>query len=233
MKKYFKKYLIVWIILLAAFNAVAFLIPAAPGTEKFTMSFWIAYVFIMLALIGQLICTYRAFAKSETKEALFLNMPVITISYTGMILTMIVGAVCALVPAIPGWIAAVAGIVITAVYAIAVIKAETAAEMITNIDSRVKEKTSFIRLLTVDAEAALGSINNPEIKSEAQKVYEAIRYSDPMSNEGLKEVEINIMDSYKKFKGFAEEGDTDKAKEAAADLVKLIGKRNAICKGLK
>ena len=52
MKKKFKFYALIWAILLVAFNAVVlFARPAIPGYEKYDATFWIAWAFIIVALI--------------------------------------------------------------------------------------------------------------------------------------------------------------------------------------
>lgn len=71
----FKKYVIAWAVLLVIFNVIVFVVPSQiAGMSKFGGSFWSGYVFIMLTLIGQLVCAYFAF-KAQTAERMFLNLP--------------------------------------------------------------------------------------------------------------------------------------------------------------
>ena len=54
------------------------------GASKFVGAFWTGYIFITLAFIGQLVCSYFAL-KAESLQKMFYNIPLITISYTGLI----------------------------------------------------------------------------------------------------------------------------------------------------
>ena len=81
MKKTFNYYSICWLISLAVFNVIAFVTPnEIAGISKFTGAFWVGYIFITLAFIGQLGCAYNAF-KAENLKKLFYNIPLISVSY--------------------------------------------------------------------------------------------------------------------------------------------------------
>ena len=90
MKKLFKSYLVLWAILLVLFNVIAFVSVGWSGQEKYTASFWIGYIAIMLMFGGQLYCAYLAF-KADTAKKLFYNLSLIRISYTGLIASFIIG----------------------------------------------------------------------------------------------------------------------------------------------
>ena len=85
MKKAFRYYLIIWSVTFALFNVIAFVSVGWAGQEKYTASFWIGYVSITLAFIGQIVCAYFALKESDIKKT-FYNVSLITTSYTGLIL---------------------------------------------------------------------------------------------------------------------------------------------------
>ena len=58
--------------------------------------------------------------------------------------------------------------------------------------TKVKDATNYIRLLQVDAEMVAQKCEDPETKTAFLKLAEAIRYSDPMSNPALFELEKQI-----------------------------------------
>ena len=60
MKNNFKYFAIIWVVLLVLFNVVTFIIPAEiAGINRFEQpTFWIAYAFICVALVGQLISAF-------------------------------------------------------------------------------------------------------------------------------------------------------------------------------
>ena len=178
MKKGFKFYGLAWLILFALFNAIVFICPAFfKGENKFDGTFWIGYTFITVAFVGQLICSYFAF-KADSKRKLFLNLPLITISYSELITSIIVGTVCMVLPVIPNWLGIICCFIILGFSAVSVIKAVAAADIVNSIDEKVKTETNLIKSLTTDALNLMNRANAPMLKAQCKKVYEALRYSD-------------------------------------------------------
>lgn len=231
MKKNFKFYVATWAVVLATFNTVIFVVPPIIG-NKFTGSFWTAYIFITLAFLGQLACAYLAF-KPQSLEKVFLNVPLITISYTGLLVSLIVGTLCMVLSSLPTWIAIVVCYLVLAFMAIALMKANVAAEMVSAVEDKVKAQTATIKMLTADAEHILATAKSTEIKAEAKKVYEAIRYSDPMSKEALADVETRIQSEFVEFENAVQKEDNELVASIGKDLLELIDMRNKKCKMLK
>ena len=232
MNKKFKYYAIVWAILLAVFNVICFVTPGeAAGMSKFGGAFWAGYIFITIAFIGQLVCAYIAL-KTDDKTKLFYNIPIIRISYTGLILTVVFGALCMAIPNLPNWVGIIVCVLVLAFTAIAVIKAKAASDVVENIDKKVKAQTMFVKSLTVDAESLLSRAGMPDAKDACKKVYEAVRYSDPISNDALAGIESQITLKFNEFSN-AVTSNADTISTLADELVILIGDRNKKCKLLK
>lgn len=229
--KNFKFYAIVWAVALALFNVATFAV-SLPGGEKFTGSFWAGYALITLAFAGQLVCSYLAF-KPEKIEKIFLKLPLITISYAGFIVSVIVGALCMAIPVLPAWIGIVIAFLILAFTVIALTQASAAGTLVGEIDDRIKVKTAFIKLLSADAEHAMAVAGTPELRAEAKKVYEAVRYSDPMSHDALLSLEGQIQNAFTAFESALKNGDAELSGTTAAELINLLDSRNKKCRVLK
>lgn len=232
MKKNIKFYIIAWAILLALFNLIAFISPGWAAFEKYSGSFWTGYIFITLAFVGQLVCSLFAF-KEDKKEKFFLSLPLITLSYTGLILTLVFGTLCMLVSFLPYWVAVIICAVILAVYAIAVLKAKAAAEISSATGEKVKARTFFIRSLTVDCENLLAKAKSEQAKTACNKVYDAVRYSDPMSSDELSSVEEKISAKIGELSTAVTACDDEKITVLADETVLLVKERNNKCKVLK
>ena len=233
MKKNFNFYAVCWIILIAVFNVVCFVTPnEAAGMTKFGGAFWIGYIFIILAFIGQLVCAYIAF-KSENLQKLFYNLPLITISYTGLVLTIIFGAACMIIPNLPNWVGIIIEVIILAFNAVSVIKASAAADLVKTTDERIKTQTLFTKTTAVNAQNIMEKAKNNEIKLECKKVYEAVRFSDPMSISELAVEEAKITVKISELSEAVDLDDAEKTKEIAEKIVQLIKERNNKCKSLK
>lgn len=151
-------------------------------------------------------------------------------SYTALIVSIIVGAVAMAVPFIPYWVGIVLDVLIVAFYAIAIISSKAAADTIENIDKKVKAQTMFIKSLTVDAESLLNQSESDETKAIAKKVYEAIRYSDPMSNDALSSVESQITIKFNEFSNAVIEDNKPLAESIGNELIILVNDRNKKCR---
>ena len=233
MKKGFKSYIAAWAILLIMFNIIVFAVPS--GTEtmtKFGGAFWSGYILIMLTFAGQLICTGIAF-RAENKERLFLNLPLITISYSTLIASVVIGSICMAVPNMPNWVGVVAAVLLLGFNAISIVKANAAAELVQNTGASVKAKTRFIKTLTVDAEALMNSAKDAKLKAMAKEIFEKLRYCDPMSAAELVETEDKIEKQFGEFANAVRLEDAELAGSIAEELLLLIDVRNKKCKLLK
>lgn len=184
---------------------------------------------IYYVFIAQLVCSI-VFFKQDSKEKRFLNIPVISLSYTALLVSIIVGAVAMVVPLIPYWVGIILDVLIVAFYAIAIISSKAAADTIENIDKKVKAQTFFIKSLAVDAESLLNQSKSDETKAIAKKVYEAIRYSDPMSNEALSPVEAQITIKFNEFSNAVIEDNKSLAEPIGNELIILVNDRNKKCR---
>ena len=137
------------------------------------------------------------------------------------------------IPALPEWIAIIVCVIILAFSAIAVIKATAAANIVSNIDENVAVQMLFIKRLTADAQNLITSTKTDELHAEANKVYEAICYSDPMTSDELSELDSQIRGQFTAFADAVKSEDTELAKETANALIEMVERRNQKCKILK
>jgi hypothetical protein len=232
MKKRFNLYIVAWAVLLALFNVIAFVSVGWTGQEKYTPSFWIGYVLITVMFIGQLVCAYIAF-KADSAQKLFYNISLIRTSYAGLIVSFIVGGLCMLISPLPYWVGVIVCAIVLTANAISVVKATAAIDEIERVDAKVKTQTFFIKSLTVDADTLMAQAKSEAVKAECRKVYEAIRYSDPMSNDALASVEDEITAKFTELAEAVKADDAESVAKIANDVVVLVGDRNKKCRLLK
>ena len=229
MKKNFKSYALIWVIFLLLFNAIVFLVrPIIPNYEiHYDVRFWIAWLFVMLAFVGNLLCAKKAF-QAENLEKLFYKLPLITVSYTGLIVMLLLGGALMLIPGCPAWISAVVCVVVVAFTAAAVVKADWAAETVEATEKNIEKKTAFIRLKTIEAENLVTQAQNAETRAACKKIYEALRYSDPMSSDTLTDIEAKISEKLSACAEAVKNGEN--VSELTDELIALIGDRNRMCR---
>lgn len=232
MKKVFKFYSVIWAVLLALFNVISFVSVGWAGISKYTPSFWIGYAFITLSFIGQIVCAYFALKDDDIKKT-FYNVSLIAVSYTGLILSFVFGGLCMIISLLPYWVGILLCAIVLGINVIAIIKASAVVDIVSSIDEKAKESTFFIKSLTVDAESLMSRAKSETTKAECKKVYEAIRYSDPMSNGALVSIESEITIKFSNFSDAVVSDKFNVASECATELVILIDERNKKCKLLK
>lgn len=233
MKKYFTVYGICWAIALVVFNVITFVSAANTiGISNAGAGFWVGYVFITIVFVANLVCSFLFF-KEENIDKIFLKLPIIYIAYIALIVSLIAGAIAMAILVIPYWVGIVVDVMILAVYAIAIVQVNTAADVVSEIDDRVKAQTFFIKSLTADAQTLMSFAQSDDVQTECKKVYESIRYSDPMSNDALAQIDNQIQNEFYVFSGAVKDGDTELVKSSADRIVTLVHERNNNCKLLK
>lgn len=232
MKKRFGLYIIVWSVLVGLFNVITFVPTKLDFQNKFSSSFWIGYVFITLMFIAQLVCAGIALNEGNSKK-LFYKLSLFKTSYAGLIASFIVGGICIFFNNVTYWVGIIACAIVLAATVIAIVKASAAVDEVVAIDEKIKNQTYFIKNMTLNASALMAQATSEEAKSACSKVYEAIRYSDPMSNDALREVEDQMTFKFALFSEAVKADEAEKASALAEELMTLIGDRNSRCMLLK
>lgn len=203
-------------------NVIAFAVPTAK-----TATFWVAYVFTAVAFALQIGIWNFAFKGTDTLKSKFLGISLISVGITYLIVQIIAFAVFMALPLTASWIAIVVCALILGISVICLIGTETGREEINRVEEKVEKKVFYIKSLQVDIEMLASAETDVDIKSALTKLAEKIRFSDPMSNEALAELEAEITAKVKELKT-AE----DKA-EIITVLDSLLTERNKKCRILK
>ena len=205
-------------------------------TAKYDAAF---YIGLVTALLGFALATVAVLKLKldESKEKNFLRLTVLRLSYTISVMSVILAAAYMFVlprfVTTPVWLGGVFSVLVVAFGVIALIKTNTATELVEKVGKEVKEKTFFIKSLTVDADVLVSKAQSEETKTVAKKVYEAVRYSDPMSSDKLTGVETRIENLFFEFKSAVSSNNTAMAKQIGTELLETIEERNKKCKMLK
>lgn len=232
MKKLFKSYFAIWTVLLILFNIIAFVSVGWTGQEKYTSSFWIGYVSITIAFLGQLACTNYALKNDDSCKTFF-SLSLYAVGRAGLIMTFVFGGLCMLISTMPYWAGTILCAATLAFNAIAIIKTSTAADIVTDTEERLNQNTTFIRSLTLDAEGLLKSSTDEGVKSAIKEVYEAVRYSDPVSSTALAPLENEINLKFSDLTEAVNKNEPDKIVCIANEITDLLAERSRNCKMFK
>ena len=222
MKKNSTKGYVILGILFALVSIIAFAVPTAK-----TATFWIAYVFTAAAFAAQIGIWKTALGKAETLKSKFLGFPVVHIGIVYAVIQVIAFAVFMFVPTLPAWSAIVVCSVIAGISAVCMISADAGRDEIERVEAKVQKKVFYIRELQVDIELLADNESDAAVKTALTQLAEKIRFSDPMSNEQLADLENKISTKAAELKTA-----TSKL-EIITELNSLLDERNKKCKILK
>ena len=130
-------------------------------------------------------------------------------------------------PLTASWIAIVVCALILGISAICLIGTETGREEIKHIEEKVEKKVFYIKSLQVDVEMLASTETDADTKMALTKLTEKIRFSDPMSNDVLSDLEAEITAKVKELKT------AENKVEIITVLDSLITERNKKAKLLK
>ena len=230
MSKISRNYMIIWAVMLALFNLIVFIAPGWKGLAKYTGAFWVAYAVTTLVFVINLLVTLWAFKDSEkSREKLFLNIPIIRISYFSLVVTIVVGAFCMLNSLLPTWVACVLMGVLMLIYVFSAVKANMAAEVVYETSQKIQADTNVIKLLRADADSLVTKAT-PATRDICSKIADALKYSDPVSNDTCAPVEIEMRAKFDEFAAAVKVGEDDKAGALGNELLDLIDERNKKCR---
>ena len=222
MKKNSTKGYVILGVLFALVSIIAFAVPTAK-----TATFWIAYAFTTAAFAVQIGIWRTALGKAETLNSKFLGFPVVHIGIVYAVIQVIAFAVFVFVPTLPAWSAIVACSVIAGASAVCMISADAGRNEIERVEAKVQKKVFYIRELQADVELLADNESDAAVKTALTQLAEKIRFSDPMSNEQLADLENKISAKAAELK-------TASIKlEIITELNSLLDERNKKCKILK
>lgn len=174
-------------ILFVLVSVIAFAVPSAKTT-----AFWISYVFNVIAFAAQIIIWKSALGRTESLKSKFLGFPVVHIGIVYLIVQIIALAAFLLIPTLPIWSAVVVCAVVASVSAVCMIASDVGCSEIEKVSAKVREKAFYIKRLQTEVELLAGAETDTAAKSALTQLAEKIRYSDPMSDERVADIEDRI-----------------------------------------
>lgn len=201
-------------------------------TPRYTSGFFTIVLTMLLGYIFAIASTFLGLKKSRSSEGTFYGIPFV---YSGLVTFIAITVWCG-AALLFGFSPLLQVIVAAIIFACALgklLKKSVARELVDTRGKQVRQQTQFIKLITSDADTLLARAKTDETKALVKKVYEALRYSDPMSTPELVAIESQIQERYIEFEGMIIKSDVENAKIVCDELLGLIDMRNNKCKVLK
>lgn len=236
MNKNRKNVLIIFIAILVVYNIIFFTLPSIKSS-----SFWVSYIFGMMAIILNLGIILIAWNKATTTKSKFMGVPILIVGYKYAITQLISSAIFLLSCIIPNvsenlktfkmpyYIPLIINSIIFIVYLIFVIIVDAARDEINHVEDNIKEKVIYIKDLQLELEIVVEKYKNDKYKEALVSLIEQIRFSDPISDKSLSSLENEIKKKINRLKGIEDN-------ELLLEINKieeLLAERNKRCKILK
>ena len=218
--------------LFAAYNILLFVIAGFKGHGA---SFWASFVFMNLAfasiVLNALLLNKR---EMQPKDFMF-GYPILRHCVILLIIELVLSTVFMLLDTINlawAW-AFVPQFLVLGIHLVLVVSCYMANDTIQEMDTRIKDATTFTKLLQVDAEMIVDKCSDPKLKAAFQNLAEDIRFSDPMSNPCLFELEKQITLTVSNADFAVNQKDYINAMLLCDQAKLLLTERNKKCKALK
>lgn len=215
--------LIIYII----YNICFFVIPF--NKEISNASYWISYGATSFVFICCTISTILGINDRSLKSRifgipiLFLNITTIFVQIIFDLIVMIIGNFILF----QSWITIVFETLLIGLFFLSLIAEKTYKDKIITIDKK-DNKELFIRKLRIELELMRNSINDDSLLKAFDKLYEEVKYTDPVSKQEVYEVEEEISNAVSRIKKNIDEGNFVKAKKAINATLILVRERKSI-----
>lgn len=218
-------------IVFIAYNVILFMLC---GFSGHTAIFWISWVFMLVAFAAMTFAGVMLGKRGMFLRDWLFGFPIVkhsTVYITGEFVASTVFIIIEKNISFR-WAFAVQ-FLLFCIYGVCAVSCFLSKETIDDVHNKVSDKTRFLKLLRVDAEMLVEKCPDAELRGQLQKFSDAIRYSDPMSNEALFELEKDITLTVSECGRAVESGNFENASELCKKADLLLVERNKKCKALK
>lgn len=214
--------LVVLGVLLVLYILIAFLIPFVH-----TATFWVSFVFTLIAFAVVAASIYIAFIKNPDAKSRFYGFPIAKIGVIYGAVQLLAGIVfMALAAIVPAWLAVLVYAIALGAAVIGLISVETVVEEIHIQDVKLKKDVSLMRSLQSKVNQIAAQSENADVKALADE----FRYSDPVSNDAIADAEADLAAAVDELQTAYVDDDSEAVAKLCRKASALLAERNRLCK---
>ena len=214
--------LVVLGVLLVLYILIAFLIPFVH-----TATFWVSFVFTLIAFAVVAASIYIAFIKNPDAKSRFYGFPIAKIGVLYGAVQLLAGIVfMALAAIVPAWVAVLVYAIALGAAVIGLISAETVVEEIHIQDAKLKKDVTLMRSLQSKISQIAAQSEDAAIKALAEE----FRYSDPVSSDAMADAEADLAAAVDELQTAYVDGDSEAVAKLCRKASALLAERNRLCK---
>lgn len=209
-------------VLLVLYILIAFLIPFVK-----TATFWVSFVFTLVAFAVVAAAFYIAFIKNPDARSKFYGFPIAKIGATYGVVQLAAGLLLmALGQWVPVWAAVLVYAIALGAAIIGLISVDAVVEEIQTQDVKLKKNVTLMRGLQSKVSQMAAQSENAAIKALADE----FRYSDPVSNDAIADAEADLAATVDELQAAYVDGDNDAVEKLCRKAAALLSERNRLCK---
>lgn len=209
-------------VLLVLYILVAFLIPFVHTT-----TFWVSFLFTLIAFGVVAASIYIAFVKNPDAKSRFYGFPIAKIGVIYGLAQLVAGFIfMALAAYAPVWAAVLVYAIALGAAVIGLISAEAVVSEIHAQDNKLKKDVSLMRSLQSKVNQIAAQFENADVKALADE----FRYSDPVSNDAIADAEADLAAAVDELQSAYVDGDSEAMAKLCRKASALLAERNRLCK---
>ena len=224
LKSGIRRYLVLSIVFLV-YSVIAFLLPFSK-----TSSFWIAYIFGIIAIAYQIYILKISFVKKgDARESIY-AVPIVRADIIYLVVQMVLSILeMCFATFVSARIAVIVNILPISIATIVFIILLSMKSEIERQDVVNKINVSNMKNLQSLALSFIGKSNDDDLKNELQRLADEFRYSDPVSSDSTLESENELKELMSELQRALIDDDVFSAKELCKKAFDGLEERNRIC----
>lgn len=220
---------LILLILLIVYNCLYFIIPF--NRDYSNGAFWVTYGFTTFLILFMGVVVFLGIGDKKLKSRVF-GIPILYLGYSTLMCQFLIDGVVMGVGnffAIKTWIPTIIEILLISFFFISLIVRTAYKDTIKKIDAQ-EYKESYIKQLRVDLGRLLAKADEEEVKIKLSKLYETVKYTDPVSNKAVVEIEDEISRQVSKLEEALLNGDKDNSLALIKQIVDLVNERKLVAR---
>lgn len=222
---------IIYLILAALLNLIIFTVfkPGQLETGNMKLVFWFAYAFLMIAFITQFVSILTGrFEKGV--EAAFFGFSLFSVSVFYFVITAALSVVFMVLVSlgvdVPFALMFVLECILLAFYLVAFIISLMHKNVVVEIDQKIKKNVRAIRAFVSDLECLADATQDAGLKTKLNALAEDFRYSDPMTNDAVAELDLQLSDAVAELEVLVTSADVATVEAKITQIKLTLSKRN-------
>ena len=210
-------------IIFVVLTVIAFALPLAK-----TATFWISYIFAVIALAVQIYAYPKAF-EGESVKSKFYGFPIARITTIYLIAQLVLSLICMLAGKwVPVWIPLILSVVMLGAAAVGFIAAEGMRDEVERQDVVHKANVGTMRALQSKAVFITNQCEDASTKKALDAFAEALRFSDPVSSDALADIEENLTGLVEELGNAVLDKDYSAAQSLCTKASTILADRNRV-----